>query len=254
MLKGKGKKRRLLTVLAKLCSKLPAWCRRSWVQVLALRRLSWLPKVQLLQIWGKTTNKWLSLLATSFFYPCYLSPKSTSSLNSKCKEDSIIQTQFLAPTSEEIDGSGMFSSKTNNNCLVVLLTIKFWNRTTRTQRKYPWLYPKLHIIYAYSSNPNRAVSWLWGHHCRMTCNVCYPTQKSNISCRSENHIHQDRQPLILNLVFYPVQLTQRGQKQSSYFPFSNHVPAKIRLTQLACILQTKLLVKDDPAAHDRAVP
>lgn len=66
------------------------------------------------------------------------SPKSSSSLNSKGKEDWIIQTQFLAPASVKIDGSGMFSRKTNNNCLVVPLTIKLWKRTTRTQRKYPW--------------------------------------------------------------------------------------------------------------------
>lgn len=65
---GKRKKKRLLTVRAKLRFEFPVWCSRSWMQVVALRRLSWLPKVQLLQFGGKKhqINSYLCLPLPSF--------------------------------------------------------------------------------------------------------------------------------------------------------------------------------------------
>lgn len=85
------------TVRAKLCFKLLVLCSWSWMQVVALRRLSWLPKVWLLQcgernnIKQNTNGYFCFLFALLFFFFFHFlllsSPKSTAGVYSKCKAD-----------------------------------------------------------------------------------------------------------------------------------------------------------------------
>lgn len=87
----------------------------------------------------------------------------------------------------------------------------------------------MHILQTQTS----AVSWLWMHHCRMTCSVWNPTQKSNISCRSENHLHQDRWPLILKEVKVLTLCSSHRGGKSRVHLFLSQILCQLRLDSLS---------------------